>query len=111
KSSQNIKYLSRIFKVSPIVIARRALDLGLISKPVFFEFYDNYIAEFKDKKENQNSGGNFYATAKKRISLRFASYVNNAVKENNLLYRDAYKLTSLKGNTYEKFINEYLYQV
>lgn len=111
KSSQNIRYLSRVFKVSPIVITRRALDLGLISKPIFFEFYENYISEFKDKKENQTSGGNFYATAKKRISLRFASYVNNAVKENNLLYRDAYKLTSLKGNTYEKFINEYLYQV
>ena len=111
KNSQNIKYLSRVFKVSPIVIARRALDLGLLSKPSFFDFYNNYIFEFKDKKENQSSGGNFYATAKKRISLRFVSYVNNAVKENNLLYRDAYKLTSLKGNTYEKFINEYLYQV
>lgn len=111
KNSQNIKYLSRVFKVSPIVIARRALDLGLLSKPSFFDFYNNYIFEFKNKKENQSSGGNFYATAKKRISLRFVSYVNNAVKENNLLYRDAYKLTSLKGNTYEKFINEYLYQV
>ncbi len=110
-SSQNIKYLSRVFKVSPIVIARRALDLELMSKRVFFEFYNNYISAFKNKKENQSPGGNFYATAKKRISLRFASYVNNAVKENNLLYRDAYKLTSLKGNTYEKFINEYLYQV
>ena len=110
-SSQNIKYLSRVFKVSPIVIVRRALDLNLMSKPTFFEFYNNYISEFKSKKENQSSGGNFYATAKKRISLRFASYVNNAVNENNLLYRDAYKLTSLKGNTYKKFINEYLYQV
>ncbi|WP_417444678.1 ImmA/IrrE family metallo-endopeptidase [Joostella sp.] len=110
-SSQNIKYLSRVFKVSPIVIARRALDLNLISKSTFFDFYNNYIEEFKNKKENQSSGGNFYATAKKRISLRFASYVNSAVNENNLLYRDAYKLTNLKGNTYEKFINEYLYQV
>ena len=110
-SNQNFKYLSREFKVSPIVIARRALDLNLITKPSFFKFYNDYISEFKKKKENQSSGGNFYATAKKRISLRFASYVNNAVNENNLLYRDAYKLTSLKGNTYEKFINEHLYQV
>jgi Zn-dependent peptidase ImmA (M78 family) len=111
KKSQNIKYLSKVFKVSPIVIARRALDLNLISKTDFFGFYNNYITEFKHKKENQASGGNFYATAKKRVSLRFASYVNNAVKENTLLYRDAYKLTNLKGNTYDKFINEYLYQV
>lgn len=108
-TSQNIKYLSSVFKVSPIVIARRALDLGLMSKPSFFEFYNTYMSEFKKKKENQGSGGNFYATAKKRISLRFVGYVNNAVNDNNLLYRDAYKLTSLKGNTYEKFINEYLY--
>ena len=111
KSSQNIKYLRTELKVSPIVIARRALDLVLISKPQFFDFYNDYISIFKNKKENQSPSGNFYATTKKRISLRFASYVNNAVKENNLLYRDAYKLTSLKGNTYEKFINEYLYQV
>lgn len=46
---------------------------------------------------------------KKRISLRFAAFVNNAVKENKLLYRDAYRLTSMKGETYNKFINEYLY--
>lgn len=110
KDNQNIKYLSRVFKVSPIVIARRALDLNLWSKARFFAFYNKYIAEFKNKKESQNSGGNFYATAKKRISLRFASYVNNAVNDNSLLYRDAYKLTSLKGNTYDKFINEYLFQ-
>mgnify|MGYP006431118569 CR=1 FL=1 len=110
-NTKDIKRLSRIFKVSPIVIARRALDLNLISKSSFFEFYNNHISEFLYKKNNQSPGGNFYATAKKRISLRFANYVNNAVKENNLLYRDAYKLTSLKGNTYEKFINEYLYQV
>lgn len=110
KDSTNFKYLSRVFKVSPIVVARRCLDLNLITKPAFFDFYNNYIQEYQFKKENQKSGGNFYATAKKRISLRFASFVNNAVNENNLLYRDAYKLTSLKGNTYEKFINEYLYQ-
>ncbi len=107
----DIKYLGKVFKVSPIVVARRALDLGLISKPDFFKFYNNYIAEFKHKKENQSSGGDFYATAKKRISLRFASYVNNAVKQNHLLYRDAYNLTNLKGNTYNRFINEYLYQL
>lgn len=109
QSTQDFKYLSRIFKVSPIVVARRALDLNLINRNDFFEFYNGYISEFYKKKENQGPGGNFYATAKKRISLRFAGYVNNAVNEKNLLYRDAYKLTSLKGNTYDKFINDYLY--
>ncbi|MBN1902578.1 ImmA/IrrE family metallo-endopeptidase, partial [Candidatus Sumerlaeota bacterium] len=35
--------LARIFKVSPLVISRRALDLGLISKNRFFEFYNEYM--------------------------------------------------------------------
>lgn len=111
RTTQNFRTLSRNLKVSPIVIARRALDLKLITKADFFEFYNSYIKSFQLKKENQAPGGNFYATAKKRVSLRFANYVNNAVKENNLLYRDAYRLTNLKGNTYETFVNEYLYQV
>lgn len=109
ETSQNFKYLSRIFKVSPIVIGRRALDLKLITFPQFIQFYNDYMNEIKEKKDRQNFGGNFYATAKKRISLRFATFVNNAVKENKLLYRDAYKLTNMKGETYNKFINEYLY--
>jgi hypothetical protein len=96
--------------VSPIVVARRAMDLKLISKNQFFAFYNAYMDAVAEKKERQNSGGDFYATSKKRISLRFASFVNNAVKENKLLYRDAYKLTNLKGDTYSKFVTEYLFR-
>ncbi|AZI32455.1 ImmA/IrrE family metallo-endopeptidase [Kaistella carnis] len=109
KTSQNFKYLSKIFKVSPIVIGRRALDLKLITFQQFIRFYNEYMNEIKERKDRQSSGGDFYATTKKRISLRFAAFVNNAVKENKLLYRDAYKLTNMKGETYNKFINEYLY--
>lgn len=108
--TQDFKYLSRMFKVSPIVIARRALDLSLITKAGFLDFYNNYMSEIKFKKDSQGSGGNFYATARKRVSLRFASFVNNAVNDHKLLYRDAYKLTNLKGDTYNRFITEYLYK-
>lgn len=108
KETQDFRSLSRIFKVSRLVIARRALDLHLITKTEFLAFYRQQMAEYNFKKENRNSGGDFYATAKKRISLRFAAFVNNAVSENRLLYRDAYKLTNLKGDTYKKFITEYL---
>jgi Zn-dependent peptidase ImmA (M78 family) len=109
KTTKDFKYLSRIFKVSPIVIGRRALDLKLITLNDFLSFYNAYMLEYKQKKDNQSSGGNFYATARKRVSLRFAAFVNNAVKDNKLLYRDAYKLTNMKGDTYDKFITEYLY--
>jgi Zn-dependent peptidase ImmA (M78 family) len=105
----NIDYAKRYFKVSPIVIARRALDLGLISRSAFFTFYNGYIESFKQKKENQKGGGDFYATARKRVSVSFASYVNQAVNQNKLLYRDAYKITGLKGDTYQKFVTQHLH--
>ena len=110
QEEKNFQNLNRIFKVSPIVVARRALDLKLISKNNFFDFYNEYIDKINNLKLNKGSGGNFYATAKKRISLMFAGFVNNAVKEQKLLYRDAYKLTGLKGDTYANFIKEYLYR-
>jgi len=103
----NFAYASRYFKVSEIVIARRALDTGKISKPQFFDFYEEYSNREYAKKESQGSGGDFYATTKKRISITFASHVNQAVKSGNLLYRDAYKLTGLKGDTFEKFFTKH----
>src|SRR5690606_16743225 len=101
QEEQDFLKLSKIFKVSPIVIARRALDLNKITKEIFFQFYNYYMEGIRHKKEKQGSGGDFYATSKKRISPHFATYVDQAVKQNRLLYRDAYKITGLKGNTYE----------
>lgn len=101
----DIKKLSRHFKVSPIVIARRALDLGEIGRSTFFGFYNAYLKELKaiqaKRKDGKNSGGDYYATARKRVSPTFAAYVEQAVKESSLLYREAYRLTGLNGNTFE----------
>ncbi|MGQ3014691.1 MAG: ImmA/IrrE family metallo-endopeptidase, partial [Flavobacteriales bacterium] len=94
---------------SPIVIVRRALDMELISKADFLKFYKAYMFAFRERKSKQSSGGDFYATAKKRLSLRFASFIKNAINEDRLLYRDAYKLTNLKGETFNKFMTQYLY--
>lgn len=104
----NIKATARFFKVSEIVIARRALDGGKISKTEFFAFYNAYTKREFEKKETQSAGGDFYATTKKRLSLAFASHVNNAVKSGKLLYRDAYKLTSLKGDTFQTFFSKHM---
>jgi Zn-dependent peptidase ImmA (M78 family) len=108
RNNPNIKYASRYFKESEIVIARRALDTGKISKKQFFVFYDEYSNREFARKENQSDGGNFYATTRKRLSITFASHINNAVKSGKLLYRDAYKLTSLKGDTFQTFFAEHM---
>ncbi len=103
----NFKHLSKYFKVSPIVIARRALDLNKITKAQFFSFYNKYIETIKDKKQNQSGGGDFYKTARKRVSPSFAAHIEHALESGQLLYRNAYKLTDLKGETFHKFLKEY----
>lgn len=108
-NSADINKLARYFKVSPIVIARRALDLGKMNKGEFFQFYNHYMEGIRLKKESQGSGGDFYATARKRISVSFAAYVDQAVKQNKLLYRDAYKITGLRGDTYQNFVTKHLF--
>jgi Zn-dependent peptidase ImmA (M78 family) len=108
KNNPNIKNAARFFKVSEIVIARRALDLGIITKQVFYEFYEDYTNREFTKKENQGDGGNFYATTRRRLGVAFAAHINNAVKSGKLLYRDAYKLTSLKGDTFQTFFSEHI---
>ncbi|MFA3783190.1 ImmA/IrrE family metallo-endopeptidase [Melioribacteraceae bacterium 4301-Me] len=105
----SIEKIARTFKVSQIVIARRLFDIGEMSKNKFLEFYNEYIKRDFKKKEEQEGGGDFYKTQRKRLSTRFLSYVNQAVLTNKLLIREAYQLTGLKGDTYNKFMREHLY--
>ncbi|MCU0436035.1 MAG: ImmA/IrrE family metallo-endopeptidase [Bacteroidia bacterium] len=106
KETPDIRKASRHFKVSEIVIARRALDSRVITKKDFLAFYHEYKSRELKKKEDQSPGGDFYATTRKRISPTFAAHIQNAVKSGRLLYRDAYKLTGLKGDTFEKFFEK-----
>jgi len=99
----SIEPLVRYFKVSKIVILRRALDLDVISKKQFFEFYNEYKQTEFARREKLGDGGDFFATVKKRVSQTFAYHIDNAVKGGQLLQRDAYNLTSMYGDTYAKF--------
>jgi Zn-dependent peptidase ImmA (M78 family) len=107
RQNPSIKYAARYFKVSEIVIARRALDTGKLMLRDFYAFYEEYTKREFAKKETQSSGGDFYATTRKRLSMTFAAHVNNAVKSGKLLYRDAYRLTSLKGDTFQNFFTKH----
>jgi Zn-dependent peptidase ImmA (M78 family) len=95
--------LSLWFKVSPLVVARRALDMNLISKSAFFVFYNKYQEAWKISQEEKKSGGNFYNTQNVHLGRRFAYAVVCATREGRLLYRDAYKLTDLSGDTFDKY--------
>jgi Zn-dependent peptidase ImmA (M78 family) len=92
--------IAQHFKVSEIVAAYRLLDLGIIQKSTFDEYYLEYI---HDEHQKSQSGGNFYRTQNSRISRKFGIAVVCATREGNLLYRDAYNLTDLKGDTFDRY--------
>jgi len=99
--------LAKVFKVSPVVIARRALDTGQINRNTFFAFYNRHIKKFEEKKAARGDGGNFYATLRRRLNKRFFATVHQAVRENKMLYKHAYELTGLKGKTYHNAVEEF----
>ena len=102
RASDPYQSIAHQFKVSSLVAARRARDLGLIEPIAFFKFYDEYTdREWHSSQQSQASGGNFWNTQKWRIGTRFGTAIFRAVKEGRLLYREAYNLTGLKGETFE----------
>lgn len=103
-SNDAYSFIARHFKVSPLVAARRALDLGLTTKNQFFEFYNAYLEDAGRRAKPKKGGGDFYINQDMRIGRRFASAIVRAAKEGRLLYRDAYQLTGLSGNTFDKYV-------
>jgi len=96
--------LASYFKVSPLVIGRRLLDAGKITKDEFFGFYNTYMSKVRTERQSREGGGNFYSNCDYRIGRPFANAIGRAVKSGKLLYRDAYKLTGLQGKTFDNYV-------
>ena len=93
------------FKVSVIVAARRALDLDLIDRTDYFDFYDKYLADERRRKDKSPGGGDFWNNQSVRLGWRFGPAVARSVKEGRTLYREAYSLTGLNGETFNRFLD------
>ena len=98
--------LARYFKVSPVVAARRVLDLELITRVAYFAFYKEYKEAAAERRSRGAGGGNFYLTLGSRLGHRFPAAVYGAAKEGRLQYREAYQLTGLSGSSYDRFGRE-----
>jgi Zn-dependent peptidase ImmA (M78 family) len=100
---QPFQAIARRFKVSEIVVARRALDLGLINREAFFEFYRDHLATERRRSAEVPGGGDFYLNQNLRVGARFGAAVVRAVKEGRLGYTEAYRMTGLYGKSFEQF--------
>jgi Zn-dependent peptidase ImmA (M78 family)/transcriptional regulator with XRE-family HTH domain len=107
RSVRPFSELARRFRVSEIVAARRALDLGLIDDGRFYGFYRAYVEDARrraaEAKDKDTGGGDFYNTQGRRIGFRFGDAVVRAAREGRLLYSTAYELTGLRGVTFDRY--------
>ena len=94
--------LARAFKVSPVVAARRALDLGLISRTEFFDLYRDYVGRERGSGA-ASGGGEFYNNQNTRVGELFATHVLRAAMEGRIGFKEAYDLTGLRGGTFQKY--------
>ena len=91
---------AREFKVSQIVVARRALELGLIDRGAYADFHHAYAAR---ERAQPSRGGDFWNTQNARLGRVFGAAVVRAAKEGRLLYREACMLTGFSGKTFNEF--------
>ena len=96
----NLKDLAGRFKVSQMAVARRALDLNLINKQVYSNFYRLAASAWRKKERGR---GDFYASQPLRISERFGKAVVQALRDGAIQYTEAYSLTGLNRQTFDKF--------
>ena len=94
--------LARTFKVSPVVAARRILDLNLVDRSTFFDFYKRYVHR-EQRGGTKPSGGDFYNNQNTRVGKLFATQVLRAAMEGRIGFKEAYDLTGLRGGTFQKY--------
>lgn len=105
--SRSFESIARQFKVSTLVVARRALDVGLLERQHFLEFIRQRRHGLGKPDERNQGGGNFWNNQPNRVGRRFGAAVVRAVREHRLLYREAYSLTGLRGDTFDRFAEKF----
>ena len=96
------KTLARAFKVSPVVAARRALDLKLVEPNIFNEVYKNQSRRKRGGGQTSGERG-FYHNLDARVGKQFTSRVLKAALEGHIGFKEAYRLTGLHGGTFEEY--------
>jgi Zn-dependent peptidase ImmA (M78 family) len=98
--NDEIYRLSKKYKVSNIVVARRAHDAGFISKERYSSIFSR---EFSRKKTS--SGGDYYLNEQYQNSKRFSVAVLTEAKSGRTLFHDAIKLLAIrKQETFAKYM-------
>jgi Zn-dependent peptidase ImmA (M78 family) len=103
--TSNLVPLAAGFRVSHLVIARRARDLGFISTEHYVAHYQQVLQAYRDK---ESGGGSYYRTASTRNSVRFSKAVIAETRSGRLLLREAGKLLGIQPSKLKTYAGRLL---
>lgn len=101
--ASNLDNNVRLFRVSRVVIARRAFDLGLCAEDDYRRLYAIERAQWDKDEQADGSGGDFYKTLPVRNGSRFTNSVVNQAISGRLLLRQAAALLNTQPASLVKF--------
>ena len=102
--AEKISNIAGYFRCGTTVIARRALDQGLIDKATYTKLAESAIAKYREKRSEQGSGGNYYNTLKTRIDKRLVLALSNSVYEGKTTFIEAFRLTNTSRKTFSALV-------
>lgn len=102
---QKCNRISRQFKISNLVIARRALELNHISQSTFFKFYAFELKRWKELKleKKDEKAPVFWTQQSLRLGYRYGFAVAKAYAERKILPSEVKDLTGFKRETFAKY--------
>ncbi|MCC8446694.1 ImmA/IrrE family metallo-endopeptidase [Xanthomonas translucens] len=90
-----LRRLAREFKVSTLVVLRRMLDAGRLSRDAFWQAFRAEQARLAAIQATSSGGGDFYRTTTARVGKRFARSLVESTLEGRTLYRDAFQMLGI----------------
>jgi Zn-dependent peptidase ImmA (M78 family) len=97
---KEVQRLSRQYKVSTLVVLRRMLDAGGLSREAFQTVFDaelNRLRAELAKRKAAGGGGDYYATTTVRVSGRFARAVLSSTWEGRSTFTEAFRLLGCRN--------------
>ncbi|EIE00965.1 ImmA/IrrE family metallo-endopeptidase [Leptospira licerasiae] len=95
---EEIQRMTKIFKVSSLVVLRRLYDAEKIHKNDFWNLFNEEVKRISELQTSNAGGGNFYRTLGVRVGKRFALAVVTSTLEGQTLFQDAFRMLGFRKN-------------
>lgn len=104
----NLRALSSQFKVSKMVVLRQALDLGFLTRPKYWELYNQLVGTDRQN-TNEGEDGNFYNSFYARNSRSLTAAVIESLATDRITYMDAARLLNVRVATLDRIKDNFLF--